>query len=72
MAKKTFKVSMEIEVDAENPLDAAKKVEDWIQKDGGFQYYVQGENNEIFSVDLSEDDEDAVLPANEYQPTIQN
>ena len=69
MAKR---VSLEIEVDADSPLDAAKKVENWIRKEGGFQYYVQDEKDEIFSVDLSEDDEDAVLPANDYQPTIQN
>ena len=63
MAKKSFKISMEIEVEAKNPLQAAKMVEGWIRKDGGFQYYVQDDKDNIFSVDLSEEDKDAVLPA---------
>jgi hypothetical protein len=66
-----YKVSIEINVSAENPLDAAKEVEKSLREDR-LQYYVQDENtNEITSVDLSEDDEDAVLPVTNYHPFIE-
>jgi hypothetical protein len=65
-----YKVVLEISVSAKDPLDAAKKVEDWIREDGGFQYYVQDENEKIYSVDLGEEDDDAVLPTDNYFPLI--
>jgi len=68
-----FKISWEIEVDAETPLAAAKEAQKWLQSEGtDWQYYVQqdGHNKQIFSVDLQEEDEDAVLPAENYQPMI--
>lgn len=63
-----FKISLEIELNANNPLDAAKTLLSWIKDDEeGLLYYVQNdETKEIFSVDLSEDDEDAVLSVSEY------
>lgn len=69
-----FKVVLEIQMEANNPLEAAKTLEKWIKEDGGFQYYVQNmETQEIHTVDLSEDDDDdAVLPADDYQPLIKN
>ena len=54
-------------VEAENPLDATKQVHEWI-KDGADRmiYEVEDEQTqEKFSVDLAEEDEDAVLPNNE-------
>jgi hypothetical protein len=67
------KISWEIELDAENPLAAAKESLRMIQ-DGGespFCFYVQAEGSkDVFSVDLNEDDEDAVLPALDYSPLI--
>ena len=74
MAKKEFKVVMEIQIEAKNPLEAAKQVENWIKREGEhFQYYVQEDGKEeIFSVDLEETDEDAlsfVLPS-DYIPII--
>jgi len=71
---KRFKISWEIELDAETPLDAAKEAQKWIQSKGNdWQYYVQedGQNKDIFSVDLQEEDEDAVLPVKDYKPMIQ-
>ena len=67
-----YKIVMEIEaLDAKDALQAAKDVEKMIMDEGGFQYYVQNEETgELFSVDLSEDDEDAVLPVKEYKPSI--
>ena len=68
-----FKVVWEIQLDAENPLDAAKKAQEW-QKDyenEATQFYVQKDGEkEVFSVDLNEDDEDAVLPVDKYVPLI--
>ena len=69
----TFSVSFEIDLDAENPLEAAKKVENLIKENDGWQYYVQNQKTkEIFSVDLGEVDDEAVLPVakEEYQPII--
>jgi hypothetical protein len=69
-----YKVSLEIQLDAKNPLEAAKTFESWIKEVGEhFQYHVQEENTpEIFSVDLNEEDEDAVLPVKpeDYNPII--
>jgi len=67
----TFRISWEIELDAETPLEAAQIAEQW-QEEKQWQYYVQNaDTNEIFSVDLQEEDEDAVLPVNEYKSIIE-
>jgi hypothetical protein len=66
-----FKVSLEIQLQAENPLEAAKLARQWAIEDP-MQYYVQNdETGEIHSVDLAEEPEDAVLPVDNYQPFIQ-
>ena len=69
---KMYNLSLEINIQANSPLDAAKELESWIKENGiHFQYFVQEEGcDEILSVDLEEEDEDAVLPANDYQPVI--
>jgi len=74
MPNKTYKVAFEIEVDAEDPLAAAKKVQEWLQNpNDNWQFYVQEENKkEINSVDLDEDESWAVLPADNYYPIIKN
>lgn len=72
---KQFNLSMDINAIANNPLEAAK----WAQavardRSVGLQFYVQDdETKEIFSVDLEEEDSDAVLSikANEYTPVIE-
>ena len=70
-----YRVVLEIEVNADTPLGAAKTVAGWLRTDDGYQYYVQEDKEhgrgKIFSVDLMDDDEDAVLPANDYTPLIQ-
>lgn len=68
----TFNVVFEIELDASDPLSAAKEVEKWLKANGDhWQYYVQNtETKEISSVDLQEEDEDAVLPVENYEPLI--
>ena len=49
-------------ISAESPLEAAKRTEHWIEK-GGMTFTVQDEKTKkCFSVDLSEEDADAVLP----------
>lgn len=73
-----FKVSHEIEVEADSPLEAAYKVNHMMDNRvfdseaiGGWQFYVQEENStEVFSVDLDEEDENAVLPVKKYEPFI--
>ena len=67
----------EFEIPAENALEAAKKIQEWLDEgtktNGGWQYYVQGdeEKDKVYSVDLDEEDEDAVLDVTEeYEPLI--
>jgi len=76
----TFKIAWEIELEAKNPLEAAKEAERWIAGND-WQYYIyeyglfivqNDETKEIFSVDLSEEDEDAVIPTEKYEPLIEN
>jgi hypothetical protein len=54
-------------IEAKNPLEAVKQVLKMIQESAdGMIYDVENEEtNEKFTVDLSEDDEDAVLPNND-------
>jgi len=61
----TFKVSVVFEgVSNKSPLEVAKEVAEWLKKDANtFTYDVVNEaTKEAFTVDLAEDDEDAVLP----------
>ena len=69
-----FKVLFEITVEAKSPLKAAKTVQEWLQESqSNWQYYVQETGDKkVESVDLSEDDEDAVLPVKNYIPMIKN
>jgi hypothetical protein len=68
----TFNVVFDIEVEGSNPLEAAKEVERWIKAKGAhWQYYVQNvKTKEIYSVDLQEEDRNAVLPVKNYEPLI--
>lgn len=65
-----YKVTLEIEVPATDPLAAAKLAAKWLEVDANrFIYDVdetEGEESELkkFTVDLSEEDEDAVLSNN--------
>lgn len=68
----THRVTFEIEVDAEDELQAAETVRDWLRNPNTeWQFYVQDTNTDkIYSVDLQEPDEDAVLTVNDYEPLI--
>jgi hypothetical protein len=68
----TFKVVHEIKVEANNPLQAAKTVQNWMDMgDINWQFYVQRENGKkVYSVDLQEHDSVAVLPVTKYEPMI--
>jgi hypothetical protein len=73
-----FKVVLEIEIDAETPLQAActlNELMDYHKFDSeasGWQFYVQEENsNEVFSVDLEEEEGSEVLPVTNYISLIQ-
>lgn len=68
----TYKVVLEIEIEADNPLEAAKKTQEWGREfDTDLQYYVQEPKSDIvYSVDLSEDDDEAVNEIDNYIPLI--
>jgi hypothetical protein len=55
------------DIEEANPLDAVKKILQWIDEGADTMIYeVKDENSdEKWTVDLSEDDEYAVLPNNE-------
>jgi hypothetical protein len=65
---KTFEVTLTFtDIMAKNPLEATKKILKWIEEDAANMIYdVKNElTGEKFTVDLSENDEDAVLPNND-------
>ena len=62
-----FTVSLTFtDIVAKNPLEATKKILKWIEEDSNMMIYdVEDETTgDKYTVDLSEDDEDAVLPNN--------
>ena len=64
----TFEVVLRFtDIDAKNPLEATKKILKWIEEGADAMIYeVTNEvTDQVFTVDLSEEDEDAVLPNNE-------
>ena len=68
---KNFNISLELSLSAENPLEAAKLAQDLIREDNWIFAVQDDETKEIFTVDLDEEDEDAVLPIDDYTPIIQ-
>lgn len=71
---KTYTVSVAFsDMKANDPLHAAKTACDWLLEDNdanGMVYDVTDETTgEKFTVDLSEEDDDAVLPNNPIKPT---
>ena len=68
-----YRVVFEIETHADNPLSAAKDIQKTIQSPNtDWQYYVQEtKSKEIFSVDLEEEDCNAVKIVNEHVPLIE-
>jgi len=66
--EKTYSVSIDgfDGIQADNPLKAAKEISSWLE-DGVIFTVTDEQTNESFTVDLSEDDEDAVLPLTEVK-----
>jgi hypothetical protein len=64
ISPKTFKVSLTFDgITGKNPLEVAKKIAKWCEDANTFTYdVVNEETGEAFTVDLLEEDEDAVLP----------
>ena len=64
---KTYTISVTFtDMVADNPLDAAKKACKWLEdKDTMIYDVIDEDTNDKFTVDLSEEDEDAVLPNKE-------
>ena len=70
---KHYNIVLELNLSAENPLEAAKKAEKLCKSDARFTYVIQDDGtNELSTVDLTEEDEDAVLPLDIYDPLIFN
>ncbi len=64
----SYTVTLEIQISANSPLEAAKTLAKWLKEDSDTYIYDvvnDDDTQEKFSVDLSEDDEDAVLPNND-------
>jgi hypothetical protein len=70
----TYSVSLTFtDIDAKNPLEATKKILKWLSEADAMVYDVTNElTQEKFTVDLSEDDADAVLPNNDNPMFIKN
>ncbi|HOH62143.1 MAG TPA: hypothetical protein PK698_06710 [Bacilli bacterium] len=68
-----FNIIWDIEnIEAKSPYDAAQRVQNWLRKDD-WMFYVQNvETGEIFSVDLQEEEVDAVLPVRKFESVIKN
>ena len=73
MKKETYYLSCEIGLTAPNPISAAKTFQHWIETSEGMTYIVQNaKTKQIVSVDLSEPEEDMVLPiSDDYAPMIE-
>ena len=69
--KPTFTVKLEFtDIEAKNPLEAVKEILRWIENEGADNliYDVLNESTlEAFTVDMSEDEDNAVLPNNEIR-----
>ena len=70
--QQTFTVSLTFgSVDAKNPLEAVKTILKWLEYDSEMVYDVTNElTGEKFTVDMAEDEENAVLPNNENPELI--
>jgi hypothetical protein len=69
-----FNVTLEMQILAKDPKDAAEKLENCLKEDTNLIYMVQNnETKELFSVDMEEIDEECqTLPVNiqDYVPII--
>ena len=62
---KSFKVTLTFDcIYAKNPLEAAKMIAEWCKESADEMTFdvINEETEEAFTVDLAEEDEDAVLP----------
>ena len=68
----SYKIVWEIEsIDAKNPKEAAEIAKDCVANGTAQCFYVQDEStNELFSVDLDEEEGSEVLRVTEYSPVI--
>jgi len=69
---KHYKIVLEIEFDADSPLEAAKELQRRCKEDDDRYIYVvqDDQSGEVVTVDLDEEDDDAVLPYPDYVPMI--
>jgi hypothetical protein len=68
-----YNISLEINVCAKSPVEAAKKLQEWLRDTRiNWQFYIQDDvTTDIYSVDLNEEDEDYIaIKINEYNPGI--
>lgn len=66
-----YKIVLELELEADSPLEAAKLAQEW-ERDVNvdLQYWVQDNSETVYSVDLAELDEEAVIEIDNYIPLI--
>jgi hypothetical protein len=74
MTEKNYKVVLEIELSADNPIEAAETFVSWLLEDASrLMYYVQDEEtSEVFIVDLDKDEDERVSLVETYKPLIQS
>jgi hypothetical protein len=70
----TYSISLTFtDISADNPLKAVKKILEWLEDANTMIYDVKDElTGNKFTVDLSEDDDNAVLPNNDNPTFIKN
>ena len=71
----SYRVSLEINLGGDSPLDVAKTLENWLRSNERFQYYVQDKaDGVIYSVDLDEEDwgDEPVVIVHDYSPIIKS
>jgi len=69
-----YNVALEINICAPSPIEAARKLQEWMRDtEIDWHFFVQDDlTNKIYSVDLSEEDDDIVIEADGYIPVIRN
>lgn len=69
-----YKVVLEIEIEAESPIEAVKEIQEWLDEGNTkWQYYIQKDSKKddtVYSIDLSEEVDDQIQEVDNYIPLI--
>jgi len=73
-SEKQYNIALEINIWSKSPVEAARKLQDWIRDRGiSWHFYVQDDaTTDIYSIDLDldEDDDHMVIEVEHYSPVI--